>query len=900
MQPCPAPTYAGVYNLATGTFVRAQEVGNTQNAGVGGVVYHNTCPSGYFYNISLGELLIDEGQILSTGSGGSQDSYTIDSLDIAYYTKAADVSVGGPGEHIVLGIIEDYDPCEMGPTALVELDLTGLPASSAVGTGSAWIVTIDLTGSEFCILGDADGSYGGDPTLDGFGFTYRFPDAAANGSAGPLMSGDPACATGDGTVWQNPGADGTGTGNQNLFVLDGLGCYWFGGSPFAGFYLSLHSDLAGDCAGGGCTSNDDCACADAISGDGSFAFDSTGFSGSSSTCNAPTNDAWFAWTATAAGDVTFDTCGTSFDTKIAVEDGCGGACLGDNDDSCGLQSSVTIVGVASGDVLTIAVGGWGASDAGPGTLNVSTAVVCTSNDDCACADAISGDGSFAFDSTGFSGSSSTCNAPTNDAWFAWTATAAGDVTFDTCGTSFDTKIAVEDGCGGACLGNNDDFCGLQSSVTIVGVALGDVLTIAVGGWGASDAGPGTLNVNTVGGGCSSYDEACCAWDISGDGAYAYDTTGATQSAGQCYTVRNDVWFRYTAASDGDVTFDTCGVSYDTKLAVMDDDCAALANCIGNDDACGLQSSVTVFGVTTGDVMLVSVGAYSSSGSGPGDLNVSTASACVPPGNDSCMTPDVIADGSHPFDLTCTTTGTSGQANTDCLFFGTTGITNDIWYEYTSAVNGVLVATTCGSSIDTKIAIYDGAGCGTGAVLACNDDDCGLQSTVFCNVSVGQTVTIQLGSFPGASGGAGVLTVVSQDLGLGSNYCASSPNSSGYPAIIASAGSDVALDNNLQLAAGPAPIGQPGIFFYGQNQTSVPLGNGTRCIGPGNYRILPPVTIVDTGAGLGFGMTAVDLLNPPAISGTITGGSTWNFQFWFRDPGVGAGTDLSDAQEISFN
>jgi hypothetical protein len=779
MQPCPAPTYAGVYNLATGTFVRAQEVGNTQNAGVGGVVYHNTCPSGFYFNISNGELLIDEGQILSTGSGGSQDSYTIDSLDIAYYTKAADVSVGGPGEHIVLGIIEDYDPCEMGPTALVELDLTGLPASPAAGTGSAWIVTIDLTGSEFCILGDADGTAGGDPTLDGFGFTYRFPDAAGD-SSGPLMAGDPACATGDGTVWQNPGVDGTGTGNQNLFVLDGIGCYWFGGSPFAGFYLSLHSDLAGDCAGGGCTSNDDCACATAISGDGSFAFDTSNHTTSANQdCTTVSNDGWFEWTAGAAGDVTFDTCGTGFDTKIAVH----------ADGSCG---------------------------------------------------------------------------------------------------------------GGGCLGSNDDSCGLQSSISLVGVAIGDVILVQVGGWGSSDAGPGTLNVNTVGGGCSTYDEACCAWDISGDGAYAYDTTGATQSAGQCYTVRNDVWFRYTATSDGDVTFDTCGVSYDTKLAVMDDDCAALANCSGNDDACGLQSSVTVFGVTTGDVLLVSVGAYSTSGSGPGDLNVSTASACVPPGNDSCMTPDVITDGSYPFDLTCTTTGTPGQANLECDFFGTMNIHNDIWYEYTSAVNGVLVATTCGSSIDTKIAIYDGAGCGTGTVLACNDDDCGLQSTVFCTVSVGQTVTIQVGTFSASGGGPGVLTVVSQDLGLGSNYCASSPNSSGYPAIIASAGSDVALDNNLQLAAGPAPIGQPGIFFYGLNQTSVPLGNGTRCIGPGNYRILPPVTIVDTGAGLGFGMTAVDLLNPPAISGTITGGSTWNFQFWFRDPGVGAGTDLSDAQEISFN
>ena len=41
-------------------------------------------------------------------------------------------------------------------------------------------------------------------------------------------------------------------------------------------------------------------------------------------------------------------------------------------------------------------------------------------------------------------------------------------------------------------------------------------------------------------------------------------------------------------------------------------------------------------------------------------------------------------------------------------------------------------------------------------------------------------------------------------------------------------------------------------------------------------------------------------NPPTAAGTMTPGSTWHFQAWFRDPaGGGAFFDLSDGLTITF-
>ena len=130
------------------------------------------------------------------------------------------------------------------------------------------------------------------------------------------------------------------------------------------------------------------------------------------------------------------------------------------------------------------------------------------------------------------------------------------------------------------------------------------------------------------------------------------------------------------------------------------------------------------------------------------------------------------------------------------------------------------------------------------------------------------------------------------------YCVTSPNTAGAGAVMGVAGSSSVSVNDLVLLAGSCPSGQFGVFFYGPGQVQVPFGDGFRCVGAGGAGLnrFPPVS---TGF-LGVAGYAVDNTDPPSPSGQITAGSTWNFQFWYRDPmGGPAGFNLSDALEITF-
>jgi hypothetical protein len=133
---------------------------------------------------------------------------------------------------------------------------------------------------------------------------------------------------------------------------------------------------------------------------------------------------------------------------------------------------------------------------------------------------------------------------------------------------------------------------------------------------------------------------------------------------------------------------------------------------------------------------------------------------------------------------------------------------------------------------------------------------------------------------------------------GSNFCSSAANSTGSASVISYSGSCVVADNNFTVTADAMPASQFGIFFYGANQvgggSGVAFGNGTLCVGAGQiYRMVP---ISTTG---GMTMT-IDLANPPSASGTITAGSTWNFQAWYRDPVAGGSNyDLSNGLSVTF-
>lgn len=123
------------------------------------------------------------------------------------------------------------------------------------------------------------------------------------------------------------------------------------------------------------------------------------------------------------------------------------------------------------------------------------------------------------------------------------------------------------------------------------------------------------------------------------------------------------------------------------------------------------------------------------------------------------------------------------------------------------------------------------------------------------------------------------------------FCTGAPNSVGSGASIGHAGSTSIAAADLVLSAAGLPAGNAGLFFLGDSQVpQTPFGNGWRCIGGAIHR-LPLLAIGATGA--------VQQAFPYAGS-PVTPGSTWNVQFWYRDPAAGGAMfNASDALALTF-
>lgn len=126
------------------------------------------------------------------------------------------------------------------------------------------------------------------------------------------------------------------------------------------------------------------------------------------------------------------------------------------------------------------------------------------------------------------------------------------------------------------------------------------------------------------------------------------------------------------------------------------------------------------------------------------------------------------------------------------------------------------------------------------------------------------------------------------------YCIAAPNSVGPGALMDHAGTvSIGLDNLTLLCSG-CPPNASGLFFYGPQQAQAVFGNGYRCVGGPVTR-----TGVTVASSSGLAARSLNYGSLPA-TGTITVGSTWNFQFWYRNPAAGgAGFNLSDGISIHF-
>jgi hypothetical protein len=248
----------------------------------------------------------------------------------------------------------------------------------------------------------------------------------------------------------------------------------------------------------------------------------------------------------------------------------------------------------------------------------------------------------------------------NDRVILFTAPADGSYTFDTYGSSYDSKLSLHLDCASEVACNDDAGGGLQSQVQL-DMTAGQHVMVVVDGYDGN-TGDWVLNVTLVpemppvcgdavvaapeicdganlngqtclfqgfpGGGVLACAGDCLTFDATGciDGPYACSdedigsTTGAAVAAGDTSdddddldgscggTGGNDHVVTFTAPAAAMYTFDTFGSAYDTKLGLYSD-CMSELYC--NDDTGGLQSQL-VIGMGAGQAVLVVIDGYDGS------------------------------------------------------------------------------------------------------------------------------------------------------------------------------------------------------------------------------------------------------------------------------------------------
>lgn len=127
------------------------------------------------------------------------------------------------------------------------------------------------------------------------------------------------------------------------------------------------------------------------------------------------------------------------------------------------------------------------------------------------------------------------------------------------------------------------------------------------------------------------------------------------------------------------------------------------------------------------------------------------------------------------------------------------------------------------------------------------------------------------------------------------YCVGTPNSTGQVGGVEFVGSTSVSANTAALVATGLPPNEFCLFVYGQTEVQLPLFDGFLCLSDPIVRL----GIVNADP-FGVAGTSLDLANPPQSVGLITGGTTWNFQAYYRDSGFGAnGANLTRGLRVPF-
>jgi hypothetical protein len=462
------------------------------------------------------------------------------------------------------------------------------------------------------------------------------------------------------------------------------------------------------------------------------------------------NDLWYRYTysptSACSGNLEISLCGSTFDTRMAVYSGStcpttpGTAIACNDDDLTGCTTSTgtsrVVVPVVSGQSLLIRVGGFGVATGNftltltPPSCGPVTGACCATNGTCSVVQASNCTGS-----SQYQGDNTTCAAVTCPARGTCCIAASGACT-----------ITFASGCTGTgTTWTSGALACTPNPCPQPPAPANDLCTNAI--WIADGVTIQGANTNAT-------------------------TDGAVQNCSTGNSSGRDVWYKYRPAVSGNVRFTTdqavatgATTNFDTVLSVHSA-CGGAATTLACDDDAGNSpansSNIASVNLTADVTYLVRVSGYGSPGAtGLFALRAIGGGGTIPapPSNDGCQNRRGSSDGTLAFDTTDATT--DGPINAACAFASPSQIDKDVWLNYPATLTGTLTISLCGSSFDTRLAVYRDPSCTDfdTRLVGCNDDFCGTSSQLTVNIIQGTSYVIRIGGANNA-GGTGTVTLTS--------------------------------------------------------------------------------------------------------------------------------------------